>query len=96
MTANSDQVLHVVARHFPVYRTDDLNYFQGILNDVIEYYESLGSLPAHEKACLKARLAVAIFKSAEAGERDYTRLRRSLIEAVSAVPSSDLGSRLQA
>ena len=33
------------------------------------------------------QLAAAIFKSAESGERDYARLKRSAIEAVT-VPSS--------
>ena len=40
-----------------------------------------------DKEYLKTQLAVAIFKSAESGDRDYERLKQSAIEAVSAVPS---------
>jgi hypothetical protein len=38
------------------------------------------------------KLATAIFKRAEAGERDYARLRRGAVEAVSAAPPPDPGS----
>jgi hypothetical protein len=92
MGANSNNVLRVDARSFQVYDSADLDYFQRILNDIVDGYESPGSLSKNEKEYLKAQLAVAIFKSADTGERDYTRLKRSAIEAVSAVPSSDLGS----
>jgi hypothetical protein len=85
MGANS-KVLHVDATNFPVYDTEDLNYFQGILNEIIDEHEILGLLSIGEKEYLRVKLAAAIFKSAETGERDYTRLKRSAIEAVE-VPS---------
>jgi hypothetical protein len=91
MSANSNKILHVDAGHCPVCDTEDLDYFQRILDDIVDEY-SLGLLPVNDKEYLKAQLAVAIFKSAEAGDRDYARLKRSAIEAVSAVPSSDPGS----
>ena len=91
MGANSNKVLHVDTRNFPVYDTEDLNYFQRILNDIMDEHGSRGSLSVSEKEYLRVQLAAAIFKSAEAGERDYARLKRSAIEAV-AVPSSDPGS----
>ena len=92
MGANSNRVLHVDARNFPVYDTEDLNFFQRILNDIIDGCESLGSLSVNEREYLRVQLATAIFKSAETGERDYARLKLSAIEAVSAAPSSDQGS----
>ena len=92
MGASSHKILHIDARNFPIYDTDDLNYFQSILNDIVGDYESFGPLSINEKEYLRVQLAAAIFKSAEAGERDYARLRRSAIEAVSAVPFSEPGS----
>jgi hypothetical protein len=92
MGANSNKVPHVDARSFQIYDSADLDYFKRILNDILGDYESLDSLSKNDKDNLKAQLAVAIFKSADTGERDYMRLKRSAIEAVSAVPSSDPGS----
>jgi hypothetical protein len=86
MGANSKMVLHVDAWNYPVYDSADLECFQHVLNDILGDYESLGSLSNNEKAYLKAQLAIAIFKSADSGERDYTQLKQSAIEAVSAVP----------
>ena len=91
MGANSNQVLHVDTRNFPTYDTEDLNYFQRVLNDIMDENGSRGSLSVHEKEYLRVQLAAAIFRSAAAGERDYARLKRSAIEAVT-VPSSDPGS----
>lgn len=92
MGANSNKVLHVDTTNFPVYDTEDLNYFQGILNDIIDEYKSYDLLSINEREYLKVQLAAAIFRSAEAGERDYALLKRNAIEAVSAVPSSFPGS----
>ena len=92
MGANSNQILHVDTRNFPTVDTEDLNYFQIILEDIIEDHEPVSSLPASEREYLRVHLAAAIFKSAESGERDYTQLKRSAIEAVSAAPSSNSGS----
>jgi hypothetical protein len=89
MGANSFRVMHVDARNFPIYDTDDLNFFQKILNDIMNEYGSLGSLSANESEYLRVRLAAALFKCAEAGDRDYQRLKRSAIETVAAVPASD-------
>jgi hypothetical protein len=86
MGANGNRVLHVDASNFPVYDTKDLDLFQSILNNIIEEYESVGYLSKSDKEYLKTQLAVAIFKSAESGDRDYERLKQSAIEAVSAVP----------
>ena len=88
MGANRSEALHVHPRDLPVYDTDDLKYFYRIVNDIVGDYELLGSLSVHERAHLKARLAIAIFKDAATGERDYMRLKRDAVEAVSAVPSS--------
>jgi hypothetical protein len=92
MGANSSKVLHVDTTNFPVYDNDDLNYFQSILNDIVDDNASLNSLSTKEREYLRVQLAAAIFRGAGAGERDYVRLKRSAIEAVSAVPSSDPGS----
>ena len=35
MGANSNKVLHVDTSNFPVYDTEDLDYFQRILNDIV-------------------------------------------------------------
>jgi hypothetical protein len=86
MGANSNRVLHVDASNFPVYETKDLDLFQSILNNIVEDYESVGYLSESDKEYLKARLAIAIFQSAESGDRDYERLKQSAIEAVSAAP----------
>jgi hypothetical protein len=86
MGANSNRVLHVDASNFPVYNSEDLDLFQSILNNIVEEHETVGSLSTSDKEYLKAQLAVAIFKSAESGDRDYERLKQSAIEAVSAAP----------
>jgi hypothetical protein len=91
MGVNSNKVLHVDTSNFPVYDTEDLDYFQRVLNDIMDEHGSRGSLSVSEKEYLRVQLAAAIFKSAEAGERDYTQLKRSAIEAVT-VPSSGPGS----
>jgi len=88
MGVKSDKVLNVDARNFPAYDSANLDYFQGILNDILGEYRTLNSLSPDEREHLKARVAAAIFKGAEAGERDYTLLKRGAIEAVSAIPSS--------
>ena len=44
MGANSNKVLHVDTRNFPVYDTEDLDYFQRILNDIMDEHGSRGSL----------------------------------------------------
>jgi hypothetical protein len=41
---------------------------------------------------LRLQLAAALFRCAETGERDYTRLKRSAIEAVSPAPTSASGA----
>ena len=92
MGVNSNRVLHVNEKNHPVYESEDLDFFQRILNDIIDERELTGSLSINEREYLRVQLAAAIFKSAEAGERDYARLRQSAIEAVSAVPSPDRGS----
>jgi len=86
MGANSNRVLHVDASNFPVYNSEDLDLFQSILNNIVDEHESVGSLSTSDKEYLKARLAVAIFKSAESGDRDYERLKQRAIEAVSGAP----------
>ena len=88
MVTNSNKVLNVDTGNITVYDTEDLSLFQKILNDIIGDRESLGSLSVSDQEYLRTQLAVAIFKSAEAGERDYSRLKRSAIEAVSAAPPS--------
>jgi hypothetical protein len=75
----------------PVYESKDLDFFQCILNDIVEEFESIGQLSINDKKYLKSKLAVAIFRCADAGDRDYARLKTSAIEAVSAVPFSDPG-----
>jgi hypothetical protein len=77
--------------NFSIYDTEDLDYFQDILDDIVSEYGTLGSLPLGDIRYLRVQLAAAIFRSAAAGERDYARLKQSAIEAVSAVPS-DSGS----
>ena len=88
MSANSKGALHIDASDFPVYDTEDLNLFQSILDDILKERAS-NYLSAGEREYLRAQLAVAIFKSAGTGERNYARLKQSAIDAVSAVPSSE-------
>lgn len=71
-----------------VYQSEDLNYFDFILSDIIGNYQSVGSLSTSEKDYLREKLAAAIFKCAATGERDYTRLRSYALEAVSPAPTS--------
>ena len=88
MGANT-KVLHVDTTNFPAYDSEDLNYFQRILNDIMDEPGSLVSLSVKEREYLRVQLAAAIFRCAEAGERDYARLKRSAIAAVE-VPSNGL------
>lgn len=88
MGANSNVAMHVDLKECPVYDEADLHLFHRILNDIVEEEQSGGVLSANEKAYLKARLAIEIFKRAATGDRDYARLKRGAIEAVSAVPPS--------
>jgi hypothetical protein len=86
MAANSDSVLQYHAGSIPAYDAADLRLFQKVLGDIMEDCESAGSLSISEREYLKKRLAMAIFRSADTGERDYARLRQSAIAAVSAAP----------
>jgi hypothetical protein len=86
MAANSKGALHVDAYSHSVYNSEDMNYFQNILSDILDSYGSGDTLSLNEREYLKTRLAAAIFKCAEQGERDYMRLKQSAIEAVSATP----------
>ena len=91
MGANSNKVLHVDTRNFPIYDTEDLDLLSENTRMILSRNDaSGGSLSVSEKEYLKEQLAAAIFRSARAGERDYARLKRSAIDAV-AVPSSDPG-----
>jgi len=89
MATNTDKIVRIDARNFPRFGSDDLDYFQRILTDIVGDYEGRGALSVNDREYLKVQLAAALFKRAEDGERDYARLRQSAIEAVSAVPSSD-------
>jgi hypothetical protein len=89
MAARSDKILHADASVFPTYESADLDFFQSILNDILQEYESIGQLSISDRTYLKDKLAVAIFRRAATGDRDYARLKRSAIEAVSPVPLSD-------
>jgi hypothetical protein len=88
MATNSGKVLNVDTGTITVYDTADLDLFQKILNDIIDEHEDTGVLSVSDQEYLRKKLAVAIFKSAEAGERDYSRLKRRAIAAMSAPPSS--------
>jgi hypothetical protein len=88
---NDKEVLHVDAENSPLYDVYDLRYFQSILDEIMGEYGSAPRIPIN-KNDLETQLAAAIFRSAQKGERDHARLKRSAIEAVSAVPSSDQGS----
>ena len=92
MAGISNKASHVDPSNYSVYDTSDLEYFQSILNDIMEDYELRGALSLHEREYLKMRLAAAIFKRADEGERDYVRLKHSAIEAVSPVPFPDAAS----
>jgi hypothetical protein len=92
MGAKSKKIARVETRNFPVYDTTDLELFQKVLNDIIHDAASAGSLSIKDREYLRVKLATAIFKRAEAGERDYARLRRGAVEAVSAAPPPDPGS----
>ena len=65
MGANSNRVLHVDASNFPVYDTKDLDLFQSILNNIVEEYESVGSL-------VKERQGIS---EDTAGGRDFQECR---------------------
>ena len=88
----SDDIALRQAGNAPAHRGFDLDLFQRIVDDIFEECASCGSLSLNEKKYLSEQLAAAIFRSAEAGEHDYTRLKQSAIDAVAAVPHSGSGS----
>ena len=92
MGANSNKILHVDTVNLSIYDSNDLTFFQEILDDIFREHECIGSLAANDREYLRAQLAAAIFRTASAGERDYMRLKRSAIEAVSPAPSSPSGA----
>jgi hypothetical protein len=92
MASASQTSIRLEAETSTVYDNADVRHLQTILNDIIEECESQGCLSVHEKRYLRTQLAAAVFKSVDAGEQDYARLKQSAIEALSAVPSSDPGS----
>ena len=92
MGATDKKALHVDADNYPVYDAGDIRYFQSIIGEVLDQYGPYGSLSINKKCNLEVILTVAIFRSAQKGERDYAQLKRSAIEAVSAVTSCDQGS----
>ena len=73
--------MQVDARNVGLYESSDLDYFQGILDNILrELKESDGSdHVSRNPELLKVRVATAIFKCAEDGERDAARLRERVL-----------------
>jgi hypothetical protein len=92
MGASDKKVVYMDASEFPIFESEDLAYLQKILNDITDECAAFGKMSEKEVLYLRLQLAAALFKCAEAGERDYTRLKRSAIEAVSPAPTSASGA----
>jgi hypothetical protein len=88
MRASDKEVLYMDASEFPIFESEDMAFLQRILNDITDEYASYGKMSEKEMLYLRLQLAAALFRCAETGERDYTRLKRSAIEAVSPAPTS--------
>ena len=67
--------------NFPVYETADLDLFQRILDDTIAELEASDPALAGDPA-LRIRVAAALFKCAENGERDYVVLKRAALASM--------------
>jgi hypothetical protein len=73
--------------------SDDLAFFQRLIEDTLDDLLASGEYPLAEsnREALRHRLAIAVFQSAEAGERDLAALRRRMLELFFA-PSSNRGA----
>ena len=80
------EILHVDATKVARYEPANLDHFAKILNDILNEFADAGDPLAdpEARADTKARLAIALFQCAEAGERDYERLKRAAVAAVAA------------
>jgi hypothetical protein len=80
----SPTIVEIDTSSYPVYDTDDLAYFQRIVDAALADVAARrdGLLDEDEWHALKVRLAVALFKAAEDGERDFETLKSTTIAAV--------------
>jgi hypothetical protein len=76
-------IIDVDTTNFPVYDTTDLNFFQRILEDILtDLGASDATAAADGDRTLKIRVAAALFRCAENGERDYDVLKRAALACV--------------
>jgi len=73
-------VIEVDTSSYPIYGSDDLALFQVIVDNALD--EIRHTWRSEDELELKVRLAAALFKIAEAGERDYRTLKSYTIAAV--------------
>jgi hypothetical protein len=68
----------------PIYGTEDLDHFQAILHDALAELRSCDSplVAPEQESVTRIRIAAAIFKCADDGERDAFRLRRRAIASL--------------
>jgi hypothetical protein len=83
--AQADEAVPHVA-----FDSEDLAFFQEVIDDVLDDLLESGDYPlaAKNREELRHRLAMAVFQCAEVGERDATSLRRRVLEIFFAPSSS--------
>ncbi len=86
MLKQAQTIIEIDTSDYPVYNSEDLAYFQEILGDMLEDLRDLNGapLPDKQERLLKVRLAAALFKVAEGGERDPQALKRSALATLGA------------
>jgi hypothetical protein len=80
----SPTIVEIDTSSYPVYDTDDLAYFQRIVDSALADVASRrdGLIDEDEWHALKVKLAVALSKAAEDGERDFETRKSTTVAAV--------------
>ncbi len=78
------RILDIDASTYPVYGSEDLAYFQSILDSIFSEVRgpAVSDEPSEEDVVVRAQLAAALFKAAENGERNASRLKMEMLAAV--------------
>ena len=84
MATRTPTIVHVDTANFAHYKSSDLDYFEDILNELLRNLSDAESpLARPEQAAeTKVRAAVALFKCANHGERDRSRLKHEMLAAL--------------
>jgi len=77
-------VLEFETSSYPIYGSQDLAYFQRILDDMLNEIRGADSVTelSEEDLVLRIRLAAAIFKAAEDGEREAVRIKQKALAMI--------------